>query len=77
MRSRLTLPPAIGPVVKEEWTLFPEETGHAKETFSTRRDHGKLRHAKVLLGQGKRAAEVVKALGVAEVTYYRARRTAA
>jgi putative transposase len=31
----------------------------------------KLREADVLLGQGKRAAEVVKALGVSEVTYYR------
>jgi transposase-like protein len=28
----------------------------------------------VLLGQGKRVAEVVKALGVSEVTYYRWRR---
>ena len=31
----------------------------------------KLREADVLLGQGKRVAEVVKALGVSEVTYYR------
>jgi transposase len=30
-----------------------------------------LREADVLLGQGKRVAEVVKALGVGEVTYYR------
>ncbi len=34
----------------------------------------KLREADVLLGQGKRVAEVVKALGVSEVTYYRWRR---
>ena len=32
---------------------------------------GKLRHADVLLGQGKKVAEVVKALGVTEVTYSR------
>ena len=32
---------------------------------------GKLRHADVLLGQGKKVAEVVKAQGVTEVTYYR------
>jgi putative transposase len=32
---------------------------------------GKLRHADVLLGQGKKGAEVGKALGVTEVTYYR------
>jgi putative transposase len=31
----------------------------------------KLRLADVLLGQGKKVAEVVKALGVSEVTYYR------
>ena len=34
----------------------------------------KLREADVLLGQGKKVAEVVKALGVSEVTYYRWRR---
>jgi transposase-like protein len=31
----------------------------------------KLREADVLLGQGKKVAEVVKALGVSEVTYDR------
>ena len=31
----------------------------------------KLREADVLLGQGKKVAEVVTALGVSEVTYYR------
>jgi putative transposase len=31
----------------------------------------KLREADVLLGQGKKVAEVVRALGVSEVTYYR------
>ena len=31
----------------------------------------KLREADVLLGQGKKVAEVVKALGVSEVTYHR------
>ena len=31
----------------------------------------KLRGADVLLGQGRKVAEVVKALGVGEVTYYR------
>ena len=32
---------------------------------------GKLRHADVLLGQGKKVAEIVKALGITDVTYYR------
>jgi putative transposase len=31
----------------------------------------KLRSADVLLGQGKKVGEVVEALGVSEVTYYR------
>jgi putative transposase len=31
----------------------------------------KLRKADVLLGEGKKVAEVVKALGIQEVTYYR------
>ena len=31
----------------------------------------KLREADVLLGQGKRVTEVIKGLGVSEVTYYR------
>jgi hypothetical protein len=34
---------------------------------------GKLREADVLLGQGRKVAEVVKALGVSEVTYPRPR----
>jgi len=34
----------------------------------------KLRQAEVLLGEGKKMAEVTKALGVHEVTYYRWRR---
>ena len=32
---------------------------------------GKLREADVLLAQGRKVAEVVKALAVTEVTYYR------
>ncbi len=31
----------------------------------------KLRHADVLLGQGKKVAEVAKVLGITDVTYYR------
>ena len=34
----------------------------------------KLREAEVLLGQGKKVAEVVKELGIHEVTYYRWRK---
>ena len=42
-----------------------------KKRFQPEEVIGKLRHADVLLGQGKKLAEVVKALGVSDVTYYR------
>jgi len=34
----------------------------------------KLREAEVLLGQGKRVPEMLKVLGISEVTYYRWRK---
>ena len=34
----------------------------------------KLRRADVLLGEGKKVPEVIKALGIHEVTYYRWRK---
>ena len=34
----------------------------------------KLREAEVLLGQGQKVSEVIKALGISEVTYYRWRK---
>ena len=42
-----------------------------KKRFQPEEIIRKLRHADVLLGQGKKIAEVVKALGVTEVTYNR------
>lgn len=42
-----------------------------KKRFEPEEIIGKLRHADVLLGQGKKLAEVIKAPGVMEVTYYR------
>jgi len=39
-----------------------------KKRFQPAESIGKLRHADVLLGQGKKVAEVVKALGVTDVT---------
>ncbi len=39
-----------------------------KKRFTPEQVIGKLRHADVLLGQGKRVADVVKVLGVTEVT---------
>jgi hypothetical protein len=42
-----------------------------RKSFRPEEIIAKLRKADVLLGQGKKVAEVVKALGVSEVTYYR------
>ncbi len=42
-----------------------------KKRFQPEEIIGKLRHADVLLGQGKKLAELVKALGVTDETYYR------
>ena len=43
----------------------------SQKRFRPKEISGKRRHADVLLGQGKRVADVVKALGITEVTYYR------
>ena len=42
-----------------------------KKRFRPEEIIGKLRHADVLLGQGQKVAEVVKALGITDVTYSR------
>lgn len=42
-----------------------------KKRFQPEEIIGKLRHADILLGQGKKVAEVVKALGCTDVTYDR------
>ncbi len=42
-----------------------------KKRFQPEEIIRKPRHADVLLGQGQKVAEVVKALGVTDVTYYR------
>jgi len=42
--------------------------------LSSREIIAKLREAEVLLGRGKKVAEVVRELGIHEVTYYRWRK---
>ncbi len=44
-----------------------------KKRFQPEEIINKLRHADVLLGQGKKVAEIVKALGVTDVTDSRGR----
>ena len=39
--------------------------------FTPKEIINKLRHADVLLGQGKTVVEIIKALGITEATYYR------
>jgi transposase len=43
----------------------------SKKRFRSEEIIGKLRHADVLFGQGKKIGEAVKTLGVTEVTDYR------
>ncbi len=45
-----------------------------KKTYRPEEIINKLREAEVLLSQGTTVAEVVRALGVSEVTYYRWRK---
>ncbi len=49
----------------------------ARKAFRPEEIIAKLREADVLLGEGKKVAEVVKARGVSEVTYYRGARSTA
>ena len=45
-----------------------------KKTYRPEEIIAKLRQAEVLIGQGKKMPEVIKALGIHEVTYYRWRK---
>ena len=45
-----------------------------RKTYRPEEILAKLRQAEVLLGQGKKVPEVVKSLGIHEVTYYRWRK---
>ena len=45
-----------------------------RKTYRPEEIIAKLRQADVLLGDGKKVSEVVKALGIHEVTYYRWRK---
>jgi hypothetical protein len=47
--------------------VLPRKTYRPEEVIA------KLREAEVLLGQGKRVSEVVKAIGISEVSHYRLR----
>jgi transposase-like protein len=48
-----------------------EEAGMSKKRYRPEEIIGKLREADVLISQGKKVVEVIKALGVTDVTYYR------
>ena len=43
----------------------------AKKRYRPEEIIGKLRQADVLISQGKKVADVIKALGITDVTYYR------
>ena len=46
----------------------------ARKRFTAEEIIGKLRQAEVLMAQGSKTAEVCKAIGITEQTYYRWRR---
>ena len=46
----------------------------SKKRYGPEEIIAKLREAEVLLGQGKKVPEVVKTIGISEVTYYRWRK---
>jgi transposase len=50
---------------------FEEEAGMSKKLYRPEEIISKLREADVLISQGKKVVEVIKALGVTDVTYYR------
>ena len=47
------------------------EGGMARKHHKSEEIVGKVRQVEVLVGQGKRVAEAIRALGVTEPTYYR------
>jgi putative transposase len=68
----LTRPPQIGPGCGNGFqTDFEEEAGMPKKRYRPEEIIGKLREADVLLSQGKKVVDVIKALGITDVTYYR------
>ena len=48
-----------------------EEAGLPKKRYCPEEIISKLREADVLISQGKKVVEVIKALGITDVTYYR------
>jgi transposase-like protein len=48
-----------------------EEAGMSKKRYRPEEIIGKLREADVLISQGKKVVDVIKALGITDVTYYR------
>jgi hypothetical protein len=51
-----------------------EERNMPQKRYRPEEIIAKLREAEVLLGQGKKVPEVVKAIGISEVSYYRWRK---
>jgi len=70
----LTCPPEIGPEVELGFGLIGRRQEVARRHYRPEEIIAKLREAEVLLARGKKVAEVVKELGIHEVTYYRWRK---
>jgi len=50
---------------------FEEEAAMSKKRYRPEEIISKLREADVLISQGKKVVEVIKSLGITDVTYYR------
>jgi hypothetical protein len=71
---QLTRPPKTGPPIgygvgpEKEERIMPSKRYRPEEIIA------KLREAEVLIGQGRKVPEMVKAIGISEVSYYRWRK---
>jgi transposase InsO family protein len=50
---------------------FKEEAGMSKKRYRSEEITSRLREADVLIRQGRKVVDVIKALGITDVTYYR------
>ncbi len=57
-----------------KYGFLPEEDGYGEEELQSEEIVSKLRQAEVLIAQGSKIPDVVRTLGMTQVTYYRWRR---
>jgi putative transposase len=70
----LTQPPETGPESKLVFGSMERRQKVARRHYRPEEILAKLREAEVLLGQGMKVPELVRELGIHEITYYRWRK---